>query len=337
MVGGRSGGTLAPRRRGPDPAASRFPFPSFFCRALPPVLSIPMPAHAASSPGQPEAPPATALTPPSEPMSTPQDWTDTGRGPVVVLLHSSMASKKQWKSLVERLAPRWRVLAIDLHGYGDAPPAPEDPAFGLAHEATRVLSILDERLPAGTPWHLVGHSYGGGVALRVAHARPAQVLSMALYEPTAFHLVAPEFASDLAEVRAVARMAATHVPDDRVLRTGRFLDFWNGPGYFEQLPESRRAQFVPLLPKVALDFRGLFGDPLRPADHAYLGVPATLIGGRHSPRCTHRVIEALAGAWPQAAVRWVDAGHMGPLTHPGPVNDLLEAHLRAAEQGRQAG
>lgn len=270
----------------------------------------------------------TALSPNA--TATSSALTDAGQGPVVVLLHSSMASKAQWRALCESLKPEWRVLAIDLYGYGDAPEAPLHPAFGLADEAQRVLSLLDERLPAGTPWHLVGHSYGGGVALRVAHARPSSVRSLALYEPTAFHLVAPAFAADLAEVRAVARLAATHQPADRLESTGRFLDFWNGPGYFEQLPPARRAQFASLLPKVALDFQGLFGDPLTPQDHVHPGVPATLIGGRHSPLCAHRVIEALAGVWPHADTHWVDAGHMGPLTHPDQVNAVIERHLRAA-------
>ena len=254
----------------------------------------------------------------------------------MVLLHSSMASKAQWRALLACLEPDWRVLAIDLYGYGDAPQAPASPAFGLADEARRVLSILDERLPVGTPWHLIGHSYGGGVALRVAHARPAAVRSVALYEPTAFHLVSSEFTADLAEVKAVARLASTHVPANQVASTGRFLDFWNGPGYFDQLPVSRREQFARLLPKVALDFQGLFGDPLTAQDHAPLGVPVTLIGGRHSPRCAHRVIEALAEVWPQADTRWVQAGHMGPLTHAEQVNPLLVSHLQAAT-GRLAG
>lgn len=276
----------------------------------------------------------------STPITTrgtaPQDCMDTGHGPVVVLLHSSMASKAQWKALCERLKPHWRLLAIDLYGYGDAPAAPVHPAFGLPDEAHRVLSILDERLPAGTPWHLIGHSYGGGVALRVAHARPARVRSLALYEPTAFHLVPAAQAADLAEVRAVAHLAATHAPDARVQATGRFLDFWNGPRYFEQLPPARREQFARLLPKVGLDFQGLFGDVLTPLDHAYPGVPATLIGGRHSPLCAHRVIEALAGGWPEAEVRWIEAGHMGPLTHPEQVNALIETHLGRA-LSRQVG
>lgn len=276
------------------------------------------------------APLTTAPTVSTLPSSESLDWIDTGQGPVVVLLHSSMASKAQWKALCERLMPRWRLLAIDLYGYGDAPAAPVHPSFGLADEAQRVLRILEERLPTGTPWHLIGHSYGGGVALRVAHARPASVRSLALYEPTAFHLVPAAQAADLAEVRAVAHLAATHAPDERVQATGRFLDFWNGPGYFEQLPPARREQFARLLPKVGLDFQGLFGDVLTPSDHADPGWPATLIGGRHSPRCAHRVIEALAAAWPEAQVRWIEAGHMGPLTHPEQVNALIEAHLDKA-------
>ena len=48
-----------------------------------------------------------------------------GRGRPVVLLHSSMGSKGQWRSLVERMRRNHRLIAIDLHGYGASPmPAP---------------------------------------------------------------------------------------------------------------------------------------------------------------------------------------------------------------------
>ena len=47
-----------------------------------------------------------------------------GRGRPVVLLHSSMGSKGQWRSLVERMRRSHRLIAIDLHGYGASPMPP---------------------------------------------------------------------------------------------------------------------------------------------------------------------------------------------------------------------
>ena len=76
--------------------------------------------------------------------------------------------------------------------------------FALKDEAALVVEIIDR---CSAPVHLVGHSYGGGVALRVGVERPTQIASMALYEPTAFNILKvmePDGASHLAEIRAVA-------------------------------------------------------------------------------------------------------------------------------------
>ena len=46
-----------------------------------------------------------------------------GEGAPVIMLHSSLGSKSQWAVLADRLARRFRVIAIDLCGYGDTSPA----------------------------------------------------------------------------------------------------------------------------------------------------------------------------------------------------------------------
>ena len=98
------------------------------------------------------------------------DYTDRGRGEPVLMLHCSGASGGQWRSLGDTLAPRMRVLAPDLHGYGRSEGWPGDPRdFGLAHEAQAVHALLDL---VAEPVHLVAHSYGGAVALHVARLRP---------------------------------------------------------------------------------------------------------------------------------------------------------------------
>src|SRR5690349_21251181 len=84
-----------------------------------------------------------------------------------VLLHASLGSKAQWTPLMLRLAPRYRVIAIDLCGYGgNAPLQRAWSTFGVDDEIALVVRRLDELVGAGTRVHVVGHSYGGLVALR---------------------------------------------------------------------------------------------------------------------------------------------------------------------------
>jgi pimeloyl-ACP methyl ester carboxylesterase len=255
------------------------------------------------------------------------DITDEGAGDAVVLLHSSMASKAQWRSLGERLRGRRRVIAIDLLGYGQAPMPPALAGFGLAEEIARLDALLATRLAPGERFHLVGHSYGGGVALRWARRSPARVRSLTLFEPTSFHLL-PRGTEALHSVRQTAAAVAQAVRGgDTMGGTARFIDFWNGPGSFDRLDTPRQQAFARLLPKTRLDFKALFGNPLTLPALRKLAMPVLLMGGRHSPACVHAVLAALAQTLPNGELAWVDAGHMAPLTHAALVDPLIATFL----------
>src|SRR4029453_13758287 len=81
-----------------------------------------------------------------------------GSGPPVVLLHAGVADRRMWAAIVPVLAERYRVLAPDLPGYGDAPLSP-----GPFSNASEVLAFLDDQDIAHAS--LVGASFGGRVAL----------------------------------------------------------------------------------------------------------------------------------------------------------------------------
>lgn len=270
----------------------------------------------------------TLSLPPSPPASPRLSWSEQGSGPAVVLLHSSLASKSQWRGLAERLARHHRTLAIDLLGYGDAPGPGDYAAFSLETEVRRVLALVAQRLRPGERFQLVGHSYGGGVALRLAQAEPHRVASLALFEPTAFHLVGDGDPA-IADVRAVAdSLVPTDDAVELTRQAERFIDFWNGAGSFAALPEARRALFVRQMPKVRYDFRALLEDPQRAPALARLRVPTCLIVGRHGPACARRVAAVLEEALPIVQTHHVPTGHMGPLTHPELVDPFFEAWLR---------
>src|SRR5947207_7315785 len=105
------------------------------------------------------------------------------------MLHSWLSSKSQWGALAERLASRFRVIALDLCGYGDNAVPAMGTAFTLDDEVRFVTDRLDDLVEARVRVHLVGHSYGGLVALRFAQCRSHRVASLSLYEPVAFRLL----------------------------------------------------------------------------------------------------------------------------------------------------
>ncbi len=102
---------------------------------------------------------------------------DLGAGAPVVLLHGLGGSIYDWRHMMEPLSRTHRVVAIDLLGAGESDkPAGED--YSVAAQARRVKGLLDALgIPRAT---LVGNSYGGGVALRLAQDWPDRVERMAL-------------------------------------------------------------------------------------------------------------------------------------------------------------
>ncbi|MEJ2055435.1 MAG: alpha/beta hydrolase, partial [Calditrichaceae bacterium] len=88
-------------------------------------------------------------------------YVDTGSGTPVMLLHCSSASHKEWNKLTEHLVKNYRVAAPDLIGYGESERLNNmnfDP-YADVNMIINLANILNE------PFHMVGHSYGGAMAL----------------------------------------------------------------------------------------------------------------------------------------------------------------------------
>ena len=93
------------------------------------------------------------------------DYIEAGKGPPVLLIHSSVSGNQQWRSLTEALKDRHRVLAVNLFGYGDTTPWPENAVQTLADHSDLVLALCSN---SRGPVFIVGHSFGGSVALKAA-------------------------------------------------------------------------------------------------------------------------------------------------------------------------
>ena len=262
-----------------------------------------------------------------------------GSGETVLLLHSSAGSSAQWRSLTDILQARWRVLAPDLHGYGqtDQQPLPASP--GLADEIALADAVLAD---SAEPIHLVGHSYGGAVALRFAAERPERLRSLTLIEPVAFHLLcgAPAGTAEHGLFREVAALAAdvteSAAEGDGRRGMARFVDYWNGAGSWMRLRPDAQVALARQAPRVALDFRAAMTDSTRLRALRGIAVPTLILRGSASPRPTRRIAALVAQVLPKARLQTIEgAGHMLPLTHPAAVNAVITDHLSRNTAARQ--
>jgi pimeloyl-ACP methyl ester carboxylesterase len=250
----------------------------------------------------------------------------------VLLLHCSGSSGKQWRSLAALLGPRYRVIAPDLVGYGGSAPWPGRCEFCLAQEAAVLHRLLDS---LGGPAHLVGHSYGGAVALHIARTRPQLLRSLTLIEPSAFQLLGGGDAIDAEALREITQVAAhaqaALANGDYLAGFGRFVDYWSGPGTWSAMPPETREALAAQLAKVVLDFHAIFSEPAELAQLRRIAPPTLLLQGGCTVLPARCVCKRLRDALPAALFRVVrGAGHMLPLTHRDEVNGLIAAHLDSA-------
>jgi pimeloyl-ACP methyl ester carboxylesterase len=249
------------------------------------------------------------------------------RREAVVLLHSSAASARQWDALVAALSPRYRVHAVDLHGHGAGPAWHGKAPFTLADDAALVAPLL---AAAGSA-HVVGHSYGGAVALKLATLAPQRVKSVAVYEPVLLQTLFSEDAWGLPgrDVRAIADVVRECLRIGKPLEAARrFVDFWSGRGAFDRIAPAGQAALGERMPMVLLHFEALVADPPSIDELRRLAMPLLFLTGGKTIATTRRLGELLRQQLLSAAhERLPGLGHLGPITHPGAFNARVAAFL----------
>jgi len=255
----------------------------------------------------------------------------TGAGSPVLLVHSSACRGGFWQGLIRQLGDGFACYTPDLAGYGRSRCAGSENAT-LRDEAEFIAPLLwhDPQ-----PFHLIGHSFGGAVALATALAWPDRVRSLTLYEPTAFSLLRSGGPKDrtlfdvIGQVPSDMRAMRDAGSDDRAM--GRFVDFWSGAPVWDAKPVAERAQLSPLAGKVIGDFRLLFDADWEADVLRSIRFPVLILRGEKSPAVAGRVAEILSTLIGHGRLHTVaGAGHMAPVTEPGLIAAAILGYLHSA-------
>jgi pimeloyl-ACP methyl ester carboxylesterase len=249
----------------------------------------------------------------------------------VFALHCSLGSRHQWTRLADDLGSSCRVIAPDLSGYGDAKPV--DMPMTLADEVRQLSAAIES---AGEPLHLVGHSYGGAVAFKIASMPrfAMRVRSLTLIEPVLPTLL-NESPADRRLYDLFAQLAGKVYADlwhgMYLEAVDRFTAYWNGSAPVGQLSAEARLRMMERVEKVAYDFNAVLSEENVTSAAAAIAVPTLLISGGLSPYLTQRIAGRLASLIEGSeAHHFPAAGHMLPLTHAKLVNPLISAHITRA-------
>ena len=250
---------------------------------------------------------------------------EAGAGDPVLLLHSSGLSGRQWRRLVPLLVQRGlRAVVPDLAGHGASDAWPEPRAFSFRTDVDRIVALLG----ALGPTYVMGHSYGGFIALHAALTAPDSIRSLSLFDPVAFGVLDAAADGDArAELTDLdLRWGPSAADRERWLRT--FVDYWGGDDAWNALREEARDAFRRVAWVVREGVRSLSEDTTPASAYAAFRFPVQLVTSENSPLAAKRVIERLREAIADARVATVPGvGHLAPLTHPELVNPILLAAL----------
>ena len=253
------------------------------------------------------------------------------RSEKIIALHCSGWNAKQWGSLRDVLAGNFELLTPEHYGCESRGNWRGEHAFTLADEAAQSIELIDQ---SDDRVHLVGHSYGGALALHIALARPHKVASLVLYEPCAYHLLRQiGQAGDvgIAEIMELSGFVCARVAvGDFKDAMSSFLDYWNGPDAWAALRPDLRELMLRWAPKAPLEFHALMEEPVLLSAYAELNMPVLLMRGEYTPAPTDAIATALSVTLPNCRLVNVSgAGHMGHVTHASDVHAAILQHLES--------
>lgn len=266
-------------------------------------------------------------------------YLDAGAGSddrVLVLLHGLGSHANTWTPLLGSLSRQARVLAPDLLGHGQSA-APRGADYTVGGHACRVRDLL--RLLGTSRVHVVGHSFGAGVAMSFAYQFPERVQSLTLIASGGFGpelsvllraaslpgVVAALWACTGAAPRPIARLARRAALSAGVAGSAE-LDAMGRLVGMLATPERRRAVVTTLREAV-----GWSGQRIDATDRLYLlaDLPILLIAGSADTCIPYQHTLRAHQLLPHARLRVLDAGHFPHAEYPDEVAGLITEHVAA--------
>ena len=257
----------------------------------------------------------------------PTYWTTFGQGPQPALaIHCSLAHSGSWGALARHLSGALTLTAFDMPGHGRSG---DWDGRGEIQEVTAEIAadLLDG------PAHVIGHSFGATVALRLAVMRPELVRSLVLIEPVFFAVALadhPQMRDGFA--KQMAGFTEGMEAGDGHAAARAFLSVWGNGAEWESLSAAERDRLATQMPLIEAGHPALYDDVgglLAPGVLQAVRQPALLIEGSTSPDIISAINEGLAARLPRAERAVIaGAGHMVPLTHARQVGAEILRFLR---------
>lgn len=264
----------------------------------------------------------------------PTHWRRFGHGKTQALaLHCSLAHLGAWTGFARHL-PELTITAPDFLGHGRS--GDWDGQSDFHSTATRQAMALLGQIGAG-PVHLIGHSFGATVALRMAMEDPEGIASLTLFEPVMFCAARAAGGGAFEEhVARNMRFEECIKAGDAIAAAQAFQAVWGRGQPFDGLLPAQRNYIIDRIHLIAAQNPTLLDDAAGLLSYGRLealGLPVLLVQGAESPPVIDATNAELARRLPQVTRAVVaGAGHMLPITHAAECADLVAGFLGVTVQ-----
>jgi pimeloyl-ACP methyl ester carboxylesterase len=258
------------------------------------------------------------------------DYEETGAGPTIVFVPGSCSTSAAWRPVVSQLEHRFRCVSTSLLGYGGTEERRTASDPSIDHECDAVESVIEA---AGGRVHLVGHSFGGLVALAVALRGKVQLASLTVIEAPAANILRElDEQEHYAAFRGLTRGYFSDYADGNAEAISAVIDFYGGAGTFASWPERLRAHAVETTSVNILDWASAYDFPLSPGALSSIDLPTSVVIGAMSHPGVQRANELISACIEGASLFTVgDASHFLIATHARQLAHVVAAQVAEGE------
>lgn len=250
---------------------------------------------------------------------------ERGAGPPLLLLHGFAASTYSFRSLTPRLAEQFRVVALDYYGFGYTERPKHLNDFGIEAQLDLVRHVMDaKRMGRAT---VLGHSYGGTLALLLAQTDPDRVESLVLVSAMADFSAPPPWWLRTPVGRWVGYPAARLVlSSPERFRSALGRAYYNKEVLTSEVSEAyRRRLLVEGLKETYFAFTSAMGSGKAPGlELPKIKEPTLVVAGRNDVIVPPGQMEHLAEALPAARLLFLEqSGHSSPEEEPASLSQAI--------------